>query len=349
MKSEDIANLAGVSRSTVSRVVNNYSNVPPETRQKVLKVIEEHKYVPNISARALAGKGTDTLGLFIVSVADRDNPNRIQQNNYFATFVDAVLDVANTMGYYVLIHTIYKDSDYSKIRQAIMQNRIDGGIIVGTESSVDFADDLCTADSPFVLVDCDLEELSSNKRRKSHLAVVNAMDYEGTESAVNYLIGLGHTEIGILLGRMNTYSGRQRYLACRNVLREKGIALHEDFVLKGEFLKKAAYYEVKRLIKLRKLPSALFCCNDEMALAAMEAFREEGIRVPADISIIGFDDIPMASQVQPALTSVRVPICEMGRKAVELVASAIEGKESAFSLHSFPTRLMKRESCRSRN
>src|SRR5690554_3710481 len=100
MKSDDIAKLAGVSRSTVSRVINNYPDIPQKTRDKVLKIIEEYQYEPNTSARVLAGKGTNTIGLFVVSLVENNNMNRIYQNNYFAPFVEAVIDTANASGYY---------------------------------------------------------------------------------------------------------------------------------------------------------------------------------------------------------------------------------------------------------
>jgi LacI family transcriptional regulator len=118
MKSEDIARMAGVSRSTVSRVINNYSNVPDETRRKVMKVIEKYHYSPNSSARALAGKKTDTIGLFIVSIAEKGSSTRVYQNNYFSPFIEAVIDTANERGVYVLVHSIFSVRDYAKIKQA---------------------------------------------------------------------------------------------------------------------------------------------------------------------------------------------------------------------------------------
>jgi len=133
MKSEDIAKLAGVSRSTVSRVLNNYSNVPDQTRRKVMKVIREHNYVPNTPARILAGKGMNTLGLFIVSIDEKTETNRIYQNNYFAPFLDIVVDVANNNDFYALVHTVYSERDYAKIQKAFQEKRIDGGIVVGTK------------------------------------------------------------------------------------------------------------------------------------------------------------------------------------------------------------------------
>lgn len=343
MKSEEIAKLAGVSRSTVSRVINNYSNVPEETREKVMKVIEACGYEPNTSARALAGKGTNTLGLFVVSIADKGNPNRIYQNNYFAPFVDAVVDTANAMGYYVLIHTVYSREDYGRVKQAFLQKRIDAGIILGTEKDTVMVMDIAQKGYPFAVIDYDLEEITRSKLDSTSLVMINSMDYDGTVKAVNYLLEMGHRDIGIITGRLNTYSGRQRFNAYEHTLLENGIKINKNHVLKGDFLKRKAYAETKKLIQSGKLPTALFVCNDDMALSAMEALKEEGIRIPEDISLIGFDDVPVASQLKPALTTIRVPVYEMAKKAVEELIHGVEEGNQGFSAHSFPTQLIQRE------
>lgn len=343
MKSEDIAKLAGVSRSTVSRVINNYSNVPEETRLKVMKVIEQYNYEPNTSARVLAGKGTNTLGLFVVSIAEKNSPNRIYQNNYFAPFVDAVVDVANANGYYVLVHILYSQKDYQKLRQAFVQKRIDGGIVIGTEKDAQDIMDVSHMGFPMAIVDYEVEDVVRNKMNDTNLMVVNSADYEGTVEAIRYLAECGHKDIGIIAGRMSTYSGRQRYRAFEQVMKQNGLKLNRNFILRGEFLKKKTQEEATRLVQSRKLPTALFSCNDDMAMVAMEVFKREGIRVPDDISIIGFDDVPVASQITPALTTVRVPVYDMVRKTVEGLIQIVDRGGDSFSTYCFPTQLMVRE------
>jgi len=346
MKSEEIAKLAGVSRSTVSRVLNNYPNVPETTRQKVMKVIEQYHYEPNTSARVLAGKGTNTIGLFIISISDKDNPNRIYQNNYFAPFVDAVLDKANAEGYYVLVHTVYKKQDYIKIKQAFSQKRIDGGIIVGTEKDNDFLCQIINMNRPVAVVDYDLNEIVDSENLCSNLVVINSTDYEGAKNAIEYLIHLGHRDIGIIKGRLTTYSGRERFRAYQDTLKKHHIPVNESFVLKGEFIKKIAYAQVEKMVESGDLPTALFCCNDDMALAAMEVFEAKGIKVPQDISIIGFDDIPIASQLIPGLTTVKVPVYNMARKAVESVIRLYEKGTCSEKECRFNTELIVRDTCR---
>jgi len=345
MKSEDIARLAGVSRSTVSRVINNYPNVPEETRAKVLKIIEEYNYEPNTSARILAGKSNNTIGLFVISISENDGPSKIYQSAYYSTFINTVVDAANTVGYYVLVHTIYSGKDYAKISQSFMQKRISGGILVGNEKDSDAIKKIAKLGYPIGIVDYDVGEIEKNKLNNSGVIVINSADFEGTVEALNHLIKLGHRDIGIITGRMGTYSGKERYRAYEYVLKENGIEVKPEFILKGEFLKKNAYDEVKKLIHSKKLPTALFACNDDMAIAAMEVFMDEGIRVPEDISIIGFDDIPMASHVKPALSTVKVPVYDMVTRATEALINNIEHGTKTFSNFTYPVEFINRDTC----
>lgn len=346
MRSEDIAKLAGVSRSTVSRVINNYDNVPEETRRRVLKIIEEYQYEPNTSARVLAGKGTDTIGLFVISTAERPGANRIYDNSYFARFVDAVTDHANAQGSYVLINTVYSAADFLKVKQAFLQKRIDGGIIIGSGKDTEMIRELAALNAPFVLIDYDIAEIIVNRLDKNHMTVINSKDYEGTMSVMNYLIKLGHREIGILSGRMNTFSGRERYKAYEAAMRIHGLHLDESHILRGEFLKETAYQEVHRLMRASKPPTALFSANDDMAIAAMQAFAELSIRIPDDLSLVGFDDVPAASLMVPRLTTVRLPIYEMAKAAVESITRMRQKDGSSFGTISFPAEFVERDSCR---
>lgn len=344
MKSEDIAKLAGVSRSTVSRVINNYKNVPEETRRKVMRVIEQYQFHPNISARVLAGKRTDTIGLFIVSIAEKDNVNRVYRNNYFSPFVDAVIDNANANGIYVLVSSVYSVKDYEKIKQAFQERRIDAGIIVGTEKEIDVIAEVAAMGYPFSVIDYSPQEIVQ-KIKKGRVAVINSTDDEGTRKVLEYLINLGHSDIGILSGRMNTYSGSVRYETYEKVLAEYSIKPVNDWILKGDFIKKAAAREVLNMIERGKLPTALFCCNDDMALSAVEVFQNEKIRIPEDISVTGFDDIMPASLVRPALTTVRVPLYAMAKKAVEEVLKMMGDTSGNISIYNLETELVIRDSC----
>jgi LacI family transcriptional regulator len=345
MKSDEIARLAGVSRSTVSRVVNNYTNVPDETRLKVMEVIKKHNYVPNTSARVLAGKPNNTVGLFIISISERDPSHRIYQNNYFAPFMEIIVDALNSRGYYALVNVLYAKEDYDRLKQVFMQKRINSGIIIGTEMVSGAFVDILKMGFPLAIIDLDPEEATRFRGSQAHLSLINSMDYDGAYQAVEYLIGLGHTEIGLLAGRLSTYSGRERYKAYFDAMQKHDLKVRDEFLLKGEFLKKNTLQEVTRMANADRLPTALFCSNDDMALTAIDVFKDKGIRVPEDISIIGFDDISLAEKVSPPLTTVSVPIHDMAIKAVDSVINAVLSDDRSQSLIRLPAKLVIRRSC----
>ncbi len=345
MKSEEIAKIAGVSRSTVSRVINNYSNVPDDTRKKVMEVIEKYNYQPNTCARVLAGKQNDTIGLFIVSIADSDNPNRLYNNNYFTQFVDAVVDCANSKGFYVLVNIIYCQSDYNRVSEVFFQKRIDGGIVVGTEKEAGMLIEVSKKGCPIVLIDYDAEEIRKSKSVNDNLVVIGSNDYEGAVEAIEYLIGLGHTDIGFLAGRLSTYSGRQRYEAYFDTMKKHNLKVNEDFVIHGEFIKTKTANEIRRLLQKGILPTAIFSSNDDMAITAMEIFRENNIRIPEDISIIGFDNIPLSSLLKPALSTISTPVYDIVERTVKELIANIRHEKKGFSSHKFNTNLIIRETC----
>ena len=345
MKSEEIAKIAGVSRSTVSRVINNYSNVPDETRQKVLEIIEKYNYQPNTCARVLAGKNNDTIGLFIVSIADADNPNRLYNNNYFTQFVNAIVDCANSNGYYVLVNIIYCENDYSRVNEVFLQKRIDGGIVIGTEMDTDVLIKVSQKGCPIALIDYDVEEIKKTKSDNDNLIVVGSKDYEGAVAAIEYLIELGHTDIGLLAGRLSTYSGRQRYQAFFDTMKKHNLEVNEEFVLHGDFIKSKTSNEVQRLINKGKLPTALFSSNDDMAITAIDLFKENNIKVPDDISIIGFDNIPLSSLIRPALSTISTPIFDIVEKTVRELISNIKRNKKGFMSYSYDTKMIIRETC----
>lgn len=348
MKSEEIARIAGVSRSTVSRVINNYSNVPDETKKKVLEVISKYNYQPNTSARVLAGKQNDTIGLFIVSIADAENPNRLYNNNYFTQFVDAVVDCANARGYYVLVNIIYCENDYNRVSEVFLQKRIDGGIVIGTEQDAEVLINVSKRGYPVALIDYDADEIRKKNLDNDNLIVIDSNDYAGAVSAVEYLIQLGHKDVGLLAGRLSTYSGRQRYNAYFDTMKKYGLDVNDEFVLHGDFIKSKTADEVIKLIKKGNLPTAIFSSNDDMAITAMDLFKENNIRVPEDISLIGFDNIPLSSLIRPALSTVSTPVYDIIDKTVTELIANIRKNKRGFSSYRYDTKMVLRETCTKR-
>jgi len=349
MKSEEIARIAGVSRSTVSRVINNYPNVPEKTRERVMKIIREYNYEPNLSARVLAGKRTNTIGLFLYSIYDIKSPYRIYGNSFFAPFVDAFVDIGNSMGYYMLVHTIYNPEDCWRIRQTFSQKRIDGGIIIGTEKSREIESILSKSTNPLVVMDYNPAEIEKILNPKARIAVINSDDEKGINSAVDYLVSLGHRRIGMIMGRSTTYSGLKRRESFMKRLEHHGLTMDVRYMIKGDFTGKTAIPEIENLISSHQLPTAMIASNDEMALAAMETFKRHGIRVPEDVSIIGYDDSPASGIVKPSLTTVSIPFFEMAQKSMDMLSELIESDKPRFMAYNSDVGLVVRESCTRNN
>lgn len=346
MKSEDIAKIAGVSRSTVSRVINNYPNVPPETYEKVMKVIQEHHYVPNTSARALAGKKSNTIGLFLFIDGFDKEEDRIYKNDFFGSYMDLLVDYASLKDYFVLVCVISGKEHYEKIQQAFLEKRIDAGIIIGTQSDTLKEIHMDRVKSSVVLFDYDLKLSDNDYTKSSRVSTINSDDPMGIRDAVSYLKGLGHRRIGFIKGLSQARSGDIRYKAFVEAMADQGLSIHPGHVLEGAFHRDTAYQSVKQMIKEEStLPSAIISANDFMALAAIKAFEEEGIKVPEDISIIGFDNTLHGQISEPALTTIGPDFKAMAEKAIDILDKQIKGEEKVQHV-TFEVNFYKRDTCK---
>ncbi len=349
INSKEIAKIAGVSRSTVSRVINNYPNVPPHTKEKVLKVIQEYNYRPNFSAKVLSGKKTNTIGIFVVSLSPMaENTFKVNlfQNFYFGNTVDALIDISNSSGYYSLVQIIYKKDGVSKLVDVFAENRFDGGIIIGLDRKDPIVFDIAKVGLPFVLVHYDEEYLIKNLPQKSKVGLVNSMDYEAGMQATEYLISRGHKEIGFISGRFTNYSTYERWRGFIDVMKKRDLKIKKDYIIRGDYLLYKTKIELTKVIKSGKLPTAFIVCNDDMALVALNVLKENGIKVPDDVSLISFDNISLSEFSNPPLTTFKLPIYEMSEKAFNILIKLIEAskyQEKTF-VYSMPMPLITRES-----
>ncbi|AGA59666.1 transcriptional regulator [Thermobacillus composti KWC4] len=339
INSIEIARLAGVSRSTVSRVINNYPNVPPETREKVMRVIEKYNYFPNMSAQVLAGKKTRTIGLFLVgagSVAGDIVANML---------ISGVIENASGCGYYVLTHILRSTSDsdaVKRVKEIFYQRRIDGGIFIGAPNEEPLIESLIAEGFAVGIVDQHLPGKSDPNR-----LVVNFDNATGMELAVGYLAELNHRDIGIINGAMNRYSGPDKYESFRRAMERRGLAVNPDWVLPGDFHEPAGYEAIHRLLACGKpLPTAIIAANDSVAFGAMRALREHGLRVPDDISLIGFDDHVLSAMQQPALTTVRVDFESLMKQLTDRLIRYIETGTPFIEPYVTSSELVIRDSCR---
>jgi Transcriptional regulators len=341
INSIEIARLAGVSRSTVSRVINNYPNVPPETREKVMRVIEEYNYFPNMSAQVLAGKKTRTIGLFLVgsgSVAGDIVANML---------ISSVIENASGCGYYVLTHILRSTGDSDAVRRVkeiFYQRRIDGGIFIGAPNEEPLIESLIAEGFAVGIVDQHLPGKSDPNR-----LVVNFDNATGMELAVGYLAELNHRDIGIINGAMNRYSGPDKYESFRRAMERRGLAVNPDWVLPGDFHEPAGHEAMSRLLASGKpRPTAIIAANDSVAFGAMKALKEHGLRVPDDMSIIGFDDHVLSAMQQPALTTIRVDFGSLIKQLTDGLIRYIETGTPFSEPYVAPSELVIRDSCRSR-
>jgi len=329
---KDVAELAGVHPSTVSRVINNDSRISEKTKEKVILIINKLGYTPNAIARGLKTKRTYTLGILIPDIT----------NPFFAEIARGVEDAANKKNFNVILcNTDGKLKKENTYLQILRGKRVDG-LILGTAHIKDKSIlELERKKFPYILVCRGIKELGKN--------CVIVDDVEGGIMATEYLIKLGHRRIAHITGPLKTRSALNRLKGYKLALKKYEIEYREELVGEGDFRIKGGYQVMKRFLKLAEPPTAIFAANDLLALGAMQAIQKKKYHVPKDFSIIGFDDIKLASFVHPALTTIRQPMLEMGALAVKMLLKIIEEGEFNQRKIVLKPKLIIRESCKKIN
>ena len=327
----DIARKAGVSKMTVSRVISGKGQIAAETRVRVMRIIDEMGYHPNLIARSLASRRSMILGVIIPW------KERLLLDNYFAQVLSGVTDVALRHNYRILLCPVEIDRNDRKQYVNITRTRLlDGLILVQTKTDDPNIDGLADSGFPFVLV---------NQRRNSkNCSFVDSQNIMGAQTAVRYLYDRGHRDIAFVAGSMDESNGRDRFQGYRQTLKALGLPYREERVVYGDFSEETAYRESARLFQGGERPTAVFCSDDYMAIGVMRRIHESGLRVPEDIAVVGFDDIEMAAHLQPTLTTVRQQMVELGRTSADILLALIEGGRKASVRRLLPTELVKRNS-----
>ncbi len=309
MNLEHIAKLSGVSRSTVSRVINNEPSVTDTTRERVLEVIQRLNFQPNVVARSLAGGRTRVLGLVIpMGVA------RLFTDPYFPIFIQGVTSACNAHDHSMMLWLAEPEYERRMINQIVNAGLIDGVIISSSLIDDSLIDSLIGDNLPFVLIG-----------RHPTNASINYVDVDNRESArqvVNHLLRKGRRRIATITGPQNMIAGLDRLEGYLIGLREWGLIPDPELIVDGSFSEEGSYLAVNRL--LSRPIDAIFAASDTMAVGAIRAVREAGYRVPEDISVVGYDDIPLAAHTVPPLTTIRQPTQKMGALAVETLIDIIE-------------------------
>ncbi|MDK2799455.1 MAG: LacI family transcriptional regulator [Clostridiales bacterium] len=309
----DIAKLANVSKTTVSKVINNKAEgVGEETRKKILKIIEELNYQPSAIARGLVTKRTHSIGLIIPDIA----------NPFFPQLARGVEDIAIKNGYNVFLcnsdNDVEKEEGYIK---AFIDKSVDGMILTSSTSISDsHYQALKEKKIPFILVDRYIEGIEGG-------AGVFSDNKEGAYKAVNYLLEHGHEKIAFISGPLSITTALHRLNGYQAAHYDKGIEIDYDLVQEGNYHFKSGFEFIEQLITAKKKFSAVFAANDMIAIGVVKALKKHNIKIPDDVEVIGFDDIDTATLVEPALSTVAQPIYDMGALGAAMLIKMIEGKE----------------------
>ena len=304
----DVARRADVSRMTVSKVVNNKAGISEATRERVYRAIDELGYVANGAARALSAGRTNTLGVVVPSIGPQ----------YISEVIRGADMAAREAGLDLLISTTQEDLRHESQNVGRLTHGLVDGLLMVLPRSVDqYSQALLRAHVPVVVV--------ATGNQNSPFPLVDADHYQGARAAMRHLLDLGHTRIGFIAGRADTAASLERFRGYQEGLLTAGLIPEPLLVEEGHYTQPGGFAAATRLLGLAPAPTAIFAANDLSAFGAVEAVKELGLRVPQDVSVVGFDDIPQASQVFPALTTVRQPLTEMGRAGVKQLLNVLHG------------------------
>jgi len=348
----DLAKHAGVSIKTVSRVLNDEPRVRDATRDKVMDAIEQLGYIPNASAQRLARGRANVIALVfhdpewadVARVArDRahtDGYTRGRLRGYISTIFMSVIATARQAGYGTILHpcNIFDPEEQDEIVKLAEQRVVDGFIQTPPIDNVpSFASRIQKLNIPFIRV-------SPSKRDIIGAPYVLANDYQGAYDATKFLVDQGHERIGFIMGNREHHPSHDRNTGYRDVHQKYGITLDENVVVQGDFTFDSGVQCGLDLLDRAQPPTAIFASNDDMAAGVIRAAYNMGLRVPDDLSVVGFDDVPLAARVSPPLTTVRQPIAQIGVTAVDLLIEMLKGNPPEQDEHLFDTELIIRSS-----
>ncbi|MCB9438498.1 MAG: LacI family DNA-binding transcriptional regulator [Anaerolineales bacterium] len=328
----DVAKQAGVSIGTVSRVINNRDRVSPETRERVLKAIQELDYHANALAQGLANQQTNTLGLVIPQVNDP----------FFFQIVRGVEDAASTVDYSLLIACQSRPASEHRYLDLFRRKFVDAMVLVAIDVYSHELEQIIERGVPIVMAQQDLGK---------NIPTFLVDNYRGARQLAEHLMEHSYQRIAFISGTHYTPDSRERLRGLRDVLSEHGLELPARYVVEGDYLRGSGHRAMQQLLELPDRPEAVFAANDQMAIDAIMAIQEAGLKVPDDIAVVGFDDIPMASYLSPPLTTVHQPIYELGWHAAKAALSLIKeeskdnGSMAAPHVMLLPTSLVLRRSC----
>lgn len=325
---KDVAREAGVSTATVSRVFNNVGPVDEETRKRVRQVARQLRYAPSAIGRSLSTRRTDALGLLLPDLF----------GEFFSEVLRGSDQTAQRSHYHLVVSSSHNNKDEIRAALAMMRGRVDGLVIMSPHIDAETLNENLPQSLPVVLLNCYAET--------NGFDALNIDNYGGAYTMVKHLLSHGHKRIAIIKGNQTNFDAAERLRGYRAAMRDNGGELNAQWELDGNFTEDAGFDAARALLSLSFRPTAIFACNDSMAIGAMRALRSEGVQLPEDMALAGFDDVPIAPYLTPALTSVRVGIQDLGVKAIETLLHAVRHKNTHHKQQIvLATSLSIRESC----
>ncbi|EOT2968170.1 LacI family transcriptional regulator [Clostridium perfringens] len=334
MNIRDIARLAGVGVSTVSRVINDHPDVKDETREKILKIIKESNYIPNNSARILKKNNTNNIGVLVKGVF----------NPFFAEMINIIGNRINEAGYTMILqqNDYATEDDVDNLIAFVKEKRLQGIICLGGNF-------LNINDESFQFLDIPVVLTSVNtlsKESKSKFSSIGIDNVLAAKASIQYLIDKGHRNIGILLGEKNDVGiSGLRLEGYKKALEENNIPYSEENVFIGDYDYSGAYRVTKEIINNRKDITAIFSISDIMAVGAAKSVIDQGLQVGEDISIMGFDGMDISKYYNPGITTVKQPKKNMANNSIDLLLALLAKKEDHKHII-FETKIIERESCK---
>ena len=327
---EDVARMSGVSRSTVSRVINRHYHVSESTRVKVEAVIRSVGFQPNLAARSLAVGRTQVLGLVIPTAV-----TAIFSDPYFPLVIQGASSACNALDYSVMLWLAEPEYERKTIGQILHNGLMDGVIVTAMLVDDPLIERLSESKKPFITI--------GRHPTNENINYVDVDNRSGAQQAVSHILRTGRRRVAVINGPESTAHSWERFQGCKDALRQRGLSLLPELVAQGDFSESSGYFAMQQL--LPQHPDAVFVASDAMALGSMRAIQEAGLGIPEDIAVVGFDDIPAAAISKPSLTTIRQPIQRMGSLAAEILIDMIEHPSPQPRHLVLPTELVVRSSC----
>lgn len=332
--SQDVAELAGVSRTTVSLVLNNHKQIQISraTREKVIRAATELGYVPNAAAQALASQRSRIIGLILTR-----SLHHISSDAFLPRLLDGILEVIHQHDMRLVVDIIEPEHQKELYLEMVKAKRIDGILLSGPRFDDEALEALQDINFPTVLI---------GQLPGSNLCSVDVDNRSAARRAVNHLIQHGHDRIACITNAHSNYTASvDRLNGYKDALESAGLSYRENLVRYGDFKVESGYEQMKDLIRSGSVFTAVFVASDMVALGAKAALREHGYVIPNDVALVGFDNLPFSQFTDPPMTTINVPVVELGRQACQMLIDMFEDSVVRCEQHLLDTQLVVRKSC----